>query len=178
MTVLVPPSNPAITKLYNRLPNVRVLPFKLTPRRLDIDTMLTLMAVDDSASPPLYLASVTKILRQMAMEDRGEFNYLDFKARLRSCQFNPSQLNMLELRLDLLESFLDLDNSCQEPEFLPGEITIMDMSCPFVDANTACVLFSVGLQNYLDSKAPGKMIVLDEAHKVCQLQIDLLGWRL
>ncbi|KAI9686251.1 MAG: hypothetical protein M1822_003907 [Bathelium mastoideum] len=41
----------------------------------------------------------------------------------------------------------------------------MDMSCPFVDANTACVLFSIGLQNYLRSRASGKLIVLDEAHK-------------
>lgn len=129
--------------------------------------MLTLMAVDESASPPLYLASVTKILREMAMEDKGGFDYLDFRARLRRCQFNPSQLDMLELRLGLLESFLDLDNSCEEPDFPAGEITIMDMSCPFVDANTACVLFSIGLQRYLQSRASGKMVVLDEAHKVC-----------
>ena len=173
ITVLVSPSNPAIAKLYSRIPNVRVLPFKLKARSLDIDTMLTLMAVDESANPPLYLASVTKILRQMAMESNGEFNYLDFKARLKLCQFNPSQLNMLELRLDLLESFLDLDNTCQEPNFLPGELTIMDMSCPFVDANTACILFSIGLQNYLQSTASGKMIVLDEAHRVCQFQLPL-----
>jgi hypothetical protein len=174
ITVLVSPSNPAIAKLYSRIPNARVLPFKIKTRSLDIDTMLTLMAVDESANPPLYLASVTQILRQMAMESSGEFNYLDFKARLRLCQFNPSQLNMLQLRLGLLESFLDLDNSCQEPDFPPGEVTIMDMSCPFVDANTACVLFSIGLQNYLQSRASGKMIVLDEAHKVCQCQIYLL----
>jgi hypothetical protein len=173
ITVLVSPSNPTIAKFYSRIPNVEVLPFKLKARSLDIDTMLTLMAVNESANPPLYLASVTKILRQMAMEGNGEFNYLDFKARLNQCQFNPSQLNMLELRLDLLESFLDLDDSCQEPSFLPGEITIMDMSCPFVDANTACVLFSIGLQNYLQSEASGKMIVLDEAHKVCPAKMLL-----
>ncbi|KAI9667623.1 MAG: hypothetical protein M1821_000440 [Bathelium mastoideum] len=165
ITVLVSPSNPAIAKLYNRIPNVRVLPFKLKSHTLDINTMLTLMAVDESANPPLYLASVTKILRQMAMEGSGEFKYSDFKARLKLCQFNPSQLNMLELRLGLLESFLDLNNSCQEPEFSPGEVTIMDMSCPFIDANTACILFSIGLHNYLQSRASGKLIVLDEAHK-------------
>jgi hypothetical protein len=70
------------------------------------------------------------------------------------------------MRLGLLESFLDLDNSCPAPQFREGEITIMDMSCPFVDANTACILFRIGLQRYLQSKAAGKMVVLDEAHKV------------
>jgi len=73
---------------------------------------------------------------------------------------------MLELRLDLLESFLDLDNSCPELQFLPSEVTIMDISYPVVDANTACILFSIGLQDYLQSKGPGKIIVLDEAYKV------------
>jgi hypothetical protein len=41
----------------------------------------------------------------------------------------------------------------------------MDLSDPFVDANTTCILFRIGLQLYLQSKAAGKMIVLDEAHK-------------
>ena len=166
ITVLVPPSNPALAKLYQEVPNVRVLPFRLKTRSLDINTMLTLMAVDGSSTPPLYLASVTKLLRKMAMEGSGEFDYMKFKARLRLCQFNASQSNMLELRMDLLESFLDLDGSCEEPTFLPGEVTIVDMSCPFVESNTACVMFGIALQNYLRSKAKGKMIVLDEAHKV------------
>jgi hypothetical protein len=73
---------------------------------------------------------------------------------------------MLQMRLGLLESFLDLNNTCPEPQFTEGEVTIMDMSCPFVDANTACILFRIGLQRYLQSKSAGKLIVLDEAHKV------------
>lgn len=76
---------------------------------------------------------------------------------------------MLQMRLGLLESFLDLDNSCLVPQFKEGKITIMDMSCPFVGANTACILFRIGLQLYLQSKAAGKMVVLDEAHKVCNI---------
>jgi hypothetical protein len=56
---------------------------------------------------------MTELLRQMAMESNGKFDYMDFKARLRLRQFNTSQSNMLELRIDLLESFLDLDGSCE-----------------------------------------------------------------
>ncbi|KAF2826700.1 hypothetical protein CC86DRAFT_416381 [Ophiobolus disseminans] len=153
--VLVSPSNYVkMSKLYLRVPNVSALKFKLKPQNLDIEIMLTLMNV------------ITQIFRQMATEGFG-FNYLTFKARLKKCRVNPAQINMLQMRLGLLESFLDLDNSCPIPQFNEGEVTIMDMSCPFVDANTACILFRIGLQRYLQSKAAGKMVVLYEAHRIC-----------
>ena len=41
-------------------------------------------------------------------------------------------------------------------------------TCPFVDANTACVLFNIGMGMYLESSyTTGKVVVVDEAHKVC-----------
>jgi hypothetical protein len=164
--VLVSPSNFArISKLYLRLSNVQVTPFKLKPQDLDIDTMLILMNVNESEEPTLYMAQVTQILREMSTAGRP-FDYQEFKLRLKQKQFNPMQSSMLQLRLDLLESFLDMNASHVESHFQPGEITIMDMSCPFVDANTACILFRIGLNLYLQSKANGKMIVVDEAHKV------------
>ncbi|KAF2649159.1 hypothetical protein K491DRAFT_611390 [Lophiostoma macrostomum CBS 122681] len=166
VTVLVSPSNPRISLPYRRkVPNVTVLPSKIKPRNLDIETMLTLMAVNDSDEIPLYLAEVTKILRELARKGGSGLDYTLFKRMLQKCRFNPAQKNMLKLRLDLLESFLDLNGSCPEPLYSPGEITIMDMSCPFVDANTACILFKIGLQRYLHSETAGKMVVLDEAHK-------------
>jgi hypothetical protein len=165
--VLVSPSNfLRISKLYIRLPNVVVTPFRLNPQDLDIDTMLTLMNVDESEGTPLYMAQVTQILRGMSTAG-GPFNYQVFKKHLKGKKFNPAQTSMLQMRLDLLESFLDMEGGTAEPHFQPGEITIMDMSCPFVDANTACILFRIGLNQYLQSKTSGKMIVLDEAHKVC-----------
>jgi hypothetical protein len=171
--VLVAPSNYArISRLYSRLPNVLVSPFKLKPSKLDIDTMLTLMNAAESDNTPLYMAAVTKILREMATGG-GAFNYFVFKDRLKQCEFNSVQVNMLQMRLGLLESFLDLDDSCPSPEYKEGEVTIMDMSCPFVDANTACILFRIGLQMYLQSGAAGKLIVFDEAHKVCTMYFDV-----
>jgi hypothetical protein len=165
--VLVSPSNfLRISKLYIRLPNVVVTPFRLNLQDLDIDTMLTLMNVDESEGTPLYMAQVTQILREMSTAG-GPFSYQVFKKHLKGKKFNPAQTSMLQMRLDLLESFLDMDGGTAEPHFQPGEITIMDMSCPFVDANTACILFRIGLNQYLQSKTSGKMIVLDEAHKVC-----------
>lgn len=164
--VLVSPSNYVrISKLYLQLPNVSVTPFKIKPRNLDITTMLALMNVNESEETPLYMAQVTQILRDMSTTG-GLFDYKTFKLHLKKQKFNPAQSNMLQMRLSLLESFLDMNDTSPEMEFLPGEITIMDMSCPFVDANTACVLFEIGLQQYLHSQGTGKIIVLDEAHKV------------
>ena len=173
--VLVSPSNfVRISKLYLRLPNVLVTPFKLKPKDLDIDTMLTLMHISESDETPLYMAQVTQILREMSTTGRP-FDYDVFKLQLKKKDFNPTQISMLQMRLDLLESFLDMKSRIVAPHFEPGEITIMDMSCPFVDANTACILFRIGLKQYLQSKTNGKMIVLDEAHKVCHSQSV---WRL
>ena len=166
INVLVSPSNfVRMNGLYSRIPNVTVSSFKLKASSLDIDIMLTLMNVSESDEQPLYMAAVTQILRQMA-SDGGPFNYFTFLEKLKQCRFNPTQINMLQMRLSLLESFLDLHNTCPESQFREGEVTIMDMSCPFVDVNTACILFRIGLQKYLQSGAAGKMLVLDEAHKV------------
>nr|QCF41197.1 CcxF [Bipolaris sorokiniana] len=163
--VLVSPSNYVqISRLYLQLPNISVTPFKIKPQNLDIAAMLKLMNVNESEETPLYMAQVSQILREMSTAG-GPFNYAVFKMHLKKQKFNPTQTNMLQIRLSLLESFLDMNDSFPETKFLPGEITIMDMSCPFVDANTACVLFEIGLQQYLQSKSTGKIIVLDEAHK-------------
>lgn len=133
---------------------------------LDVGTMLVLMAVDQSKDKSLYMAQVTKILRDIATERNGDFDYLDFKRRLSDQNFDRKQRDFLNQRLDLLESFLDLDSSSTDLAFGAGEVTIIDMSCPFVDSNTACVLFKIAMKKYLESSVSGKMIVLDEAHKV------------
>jgi hypothetical protein len=56
---------------------------------------------------------------------------------------------MLQLRLESLGSRLDMNASHAEPHSQLGEITMMDMSFPFVNANKACVLFRIGLDLYL-----------------------------
>lgn len=128
--------------------------------------MLKLMNVDESGRVPLYMAQILRILRHMAMQGVA-FDYKTFKQHVNNERFEAVQRNMLDMRLDLLESFLDLKGLYKDDMlYEPGEITIMDMSCPFVDINTACLMFNCGLQRYMQSKASGKLVVLDEAHKV------------
>ena len=51
--------------------------------------------------------------------------------------------------------------------FDPGTLTIIDLSCPFVDDSAACALFQICLELFLESRGDvGRVIALDEAHKV------------
>lgn len=149
---LVSPSNYlSLAELYSQIPGVEVQPFKIHSQDLNINIMLTLMAVDSSHIPPLYMGVVTKILRQMATESAGNFDYVKSRRLFDDVGLEKKQMDFLEQRLDMLESFLDLEGETERPTFKSGEITITDLSCPFLDANTACLLFKIGLGIYLDS---------------------------
>ena len=159
-----------------------------------------------------YSVQVTcRILRQMAAENQGDpgLNYAAFKKRLDDEGFSDKQNGPLKLRLDLLESFMELtptsrstsvqpvrpdfphtrkgkaaeskwereqDKNRQGDQFSPGfwslepgTLTIVDLSCPFVDEGTACALFDICLALFLEKRGDvGRIVALDEAHKVCK----------
>lgn len=51
--------------------------------------------------------------------------------------------------------------------FAPGSLTIVDLSCPFIGNDLACTLFDIMLGLFLgDREECGRIVVLDEAHKV------------
>ena len=166
--VLAAPSNfYRLKAMYEQIPGVVVRPFKLRPQELTVGIMLTLMSVDSSEKAPLYMSQVTKVLREMASASYGGFDYLVFRQQMRQQGLDRKQADFLDQRLDLLESFLDLEGSTPQPSFAAGTVTIVDLSCPFVDANTACVLFEISLNMYLQTDVrTGKVIAVDEAHKV------------
>ena len=57
--------------------------------------------------------------------------------------------------------------STNTKKFEAGGITIVDLSYPFVDVNTACSLFNICMGIYLESNSrTSKIIAVDEAHKV------------
>jgi hypothetical protein len=168
ITVLYSPSNPAIKRIYERLPNVQMVPFRLKAKTLDIGALHSLMAVDEKSNTPLYMVTVEAILRDIATKSAdGSMDYAEFKRRIAEEKWDFTQSNMLKMRTNLLESFLDLEGTTSVPGFRPGDITIIDLSDPFLTPSTACILFKLALEQFLQSSAPGKMVVLDEAHKVC-----------
>lgn len=168
VTVLVSPSNFAnLQRMYSQIPNVKIRPFQLQPRHLSIGTMLSLMSLNKNDSMPLYMAQITRVLREMAMEAGGDFNYFEFRKRLKNLKLDGSQTTFLDQRLDLLDSFLDMRGNNSGDYFVDGGATILDLSCPFVDRSTACLLFRIAIDLFLHANSSrGKMIIADEAHKV------------
>lgn len=183
--VLVSPSNfHVMHKLYRNLPGLpkngpkpQVLPLYLQEHQLNVSRMMTLMAMKEDARTPLYMETIYKVLRDMSIEKKGGsgLDYLDFKSRLTRQGFSGRQNGSLKLRLDLLESVLahpvqsarsralldDIFKSAQ------GTLTIIDLSCPFVNENDACALFTICLTIFMENRADcGRVIALDEAHKV------------
>jgi hypothetical protein len=116
------------------------------------------------------------ILREMAIESQGlgRFNYTAFKDKLSATQFARGQDGPMKLRLDLLESFMQRSTGDSRKvlantknDFLvgsPGSLTIVDLTDPVIDADSACVLFDICLSVFIQQTRCGKIVALDEAH--------------
>ena len=122
-----------------------------------------------------------KILREMARSNQGRetFNYNEFKRKIEDEEFVRGQTRPLQMRLDVLESFFEpgtvVTKGHTKPQksisdvwqFEKGSLTIVDLSCPFVGPDDACALFNICVSLFLKDRAhAGRMIALDEAHKV------------
>ncbi|KAI1773111.1 hypothetical protein F4818DRAFT_118241 [Hypoxylon cercidicola] len=184
VTVLVSPSNIwAMKRLYENLPGLKpgvpkpkVLPLYLNEDRLDIQTILKLMAVDSTAkSPPLYMEIVLNIAREIAMEGPG-FSCSEFRDRLSRVAWMRGQDTALNLRLQLIDTIIAPSPKTKTTRpapaqqdiwsFAPGSLTIVDLSDPFFSSDDACTLFSICLSIFLEERHKcGRVVVLDEAHK-------------
>ncbi|RYP36915.1 hypothetical protein DL767_003163 [Monosporascus sp. MG133] len=184
VTVLVSPSNIwAMKRLYSNLPGLApgglqpmVVPLYLEEHQLDVSRILKLMAVDPAADrTPLYMEVVMNIVREMAMEGSA-FTYTKFRERLADTPWVRGQETPLNLRLQLLDSFImpsPMTKSTRPAPspgniwaFEPGSLTIIDLSDPFISSDEACTLFSICLSIFLEERHRcGRIVALDEAHK-------------
>ncbi|PGH03670.1 hypothetical protein GX51_03934 [Blastomyces parvus] len=189
--VLVAPSNYGhMERLYTNMPGLadgaskpKVSRLYFREDQLTLGMIKDLMAVSGEGTPPLYMEIVTKVLRQMAEEafDRRGIDFNAFRRRLDAEDLIKGQLGPLNMRLNLLESFLEKTHQ-KKPvrgralgkgrkgeniwDFQPGSLTIIDLSCPFVDENDACSLFNICLSIFMERRnESGRVVALDEAHK-------------
>jgi len=134
---------------------------------------------------------VKKILREMAIDTGriGDFSYQTFTKFLEKAGFSDGQKGPLEQRLNLLESFVDVkprdtinnvegktkrspnkrnpNRSSADPSVFtqkPGTLTIVDLTDPVVDEDSACALFDICLSIFTSQTTCGKIIALDEAY--------------
>jgi hypothetical protein len=111
---------------------------------------------------------------QSILRELGENFTIDgFEHELenRSRDFNPAQVAGLKQRMSLLETFINRRPKRQRnsslPRFASGQLTIIDLSDPFVDAASACSLFEIITRLFVRADVgTGKVLVVDEAHKV------------
>ncbi|KAB5592355.1 hypothetical protein CTheo_4179 [Ceratobasidium theobromae] len=174
---------------------VTVEPLYFSEEELDAQAFLSIMAVNGgSDSAPLYMQIVLNILRQLGENyTYGEFvRQLDIHKQ----NFNPAQLAGLEQRMALLKSFLEpsaqptstaatIGTSTNRrasvmsmasvspsprrpasPRFAAGQLTVIDLSDPFIDPASAAGLFDIILRLFVRADVgTGKVCVVDEAHK-------------
>ncbi|KZT65188.1 hypothetical protein DAEQUDRAFT_677220 [Daedalea quercina L-15889] len=156
-------------QVYARLGGaVTVKALKFSEEELDAQAFLSTMAIGTSDHVPLYMQTVLSILR-----DLGEqYTYQNFKTKLeqKKTKFNPAQLAGLEQRTALLEAFLDKKGPGKQQvapaRFAAGQLTIIDLSDPFIDSASACGFFEIIVRLFVRARVnTGKVLVVDEAHK-------------
>jgi hypothetical protein len=86
----------------------------------------------------------------------------------------------LEQRLSLLKSFMAPITSKpaqkRKCRFVAGQLTIIDLSDPFVDSASACGLFEIITRLFVRADVgTGKVLVVDEAHKASRLLLWTLS---
>ena len=121
---------------------------------------------------------------------RPGIDYLKFRAELEAQNFNDTQVQMLKLRLQLLDECLNTEvlgkgkTGRHEAygdvwKFEPGTLTIVDLSSEFVNAGDACALFTVCLNLFMSKRREaGRVVILDEAQKVRILSQSSLNFQL
>ncbi|PWY93089.1 hypothetical protein BO94DRAFT_615903 [Aspergillus sclerotioniger CBS 115572] len=165
--------------------NIPIEPLHIDQQHLTTKRMMDLMAVSQTdGEMPLYMHTVKRILREMRIrqqETKTGFNYNEFKKQVLGSGLTPAQVAPLQQRLDTLESFMpqaqvarwSSRNVQQKKEkgsswdAVPGQLTIVDLSCPCISPETACSLFNICLGIFLkpDPEGIGRVVALDEAHK-------------
>lgn len=140
---------------------------------------------------------ILRDLRIQQQATGGAFSYAAFRKQMETAELTDAQRAPLEQRLDTLESFMaktqavpiaiveksgkkkgkkaNKNTTTQAMQTAPGidwqskpgQLTIVDLSCPTVDPESACQLFNICLSLFLeqDPRNVGRVIALDEAHK-------------
>ncbi|EEP79562.1 conserved hypothetical protein [Uncinocarpus reesii 1704] len=185
--VLCSPTNVhTIRGTYSRF-NVQVEALQIDQKDLNTKRMMDLMAVgQEGGRVPLYIHTIKRILRDMRIlqqESGAGFDYYGFKRLVAGSGLTPTQLEPLNQRLGLLESFMPHAQTRKAKkskkkggsswELMPSCLTIVDLSCPCISPETACSLFNICLAIFLEQDTNvGRVVALDEAHKYMNASIE------
>ncbi|KAF8742100.1 putative DNA-binding domain, partial [Rhizoctonia solani] len=174
---------------------VVVEPLYFSEEELDAQAFLSIMAVSGgSDGAPLYMQVILNILRQLG--ENYTYTEFIRQLDEHKQNFNSAQLAGLEQRMALLKSFLEPPTEANSavatigtstnrrasvmsttsvsppsrrssaPRFAEGQLTVIDLSDPFIDPASAAGLFDIVLRLFIRADVgTGKVCVVDEAHK-------------
>jgi hypothetical protein len=176
-----------------------VEPLYFEESELDAQSFKAMMGISlTEGNPPLYVqiilvhilftssslshCSFAHRRLQSILRNLGEnFSFSGFETLLdeRKRDFNPAQLAGLDQRMWLLKSFMrprtsftTRKSSPSVSKFAGGQMTIVDLSDPFMDTTSACGIFEILVRLFVRSSVDsGKVLVVDEAHKVSLLSL-------
>lgn len=169
--VLCAPTNVGTMKKTYEGMNIVVEPLGIREQDLNTKRMVDLMNIKVGGSTPLYMHVVNRILRELRIRQQqtpgAQFNYRVFRQMLNEEDLSDHQRVPLDQRLDNLESFMARKRQPgNDWTPRPGQVTVVDLSCPCVTPEGACQLFNICLSLFLEqNKEVGRVVALDEAHK-------------
>lgn len=198
IVVYVSPSSiETMRNKYTRINSeISVEPLQFSHEELDAEAFLSLMGVSSSESAPLYMQTVLVSLIgfhalrrkshwtsfQSILRELGEkctYDQFIQRLELKKQDFNPQQRSGLTQRMELLQTFLDKLNKPAPARFCGGQLTIIDLSDIFIDSHSACSLFEIITRLFARATLnTGKILVVDEAHKVRNMFANLMIWKL
>nr|OQO18693.1 hypothetical protein B0A51_14566 [Rachicladosporium sp. CCFEE 5018] len=144
-----------------------VTPLLIQDSQLTTERMQRLMSLDETTgNSPLYMDVIMRMLREMAL-DPSPFSLATFEKLVALERFEPTQRNMLRLRMDLLKSFCASGAQAHRRAALhradtPGR-DIISRHPPIPDRDVFDVQYGVLTIRSLGSSR--MVVALDEAHK-------------
>eukprot|EP00271_Cylindrocystis_brebissonii_P003582 TRINITY_DN1470_c0_g1_i1.p1 TRINITY_DN1470_c0_g1~~TRINITY_DN1470_c0_g1_i1.p1 ORF type:complete len:444 (-),score=34.47 TRINITY_DN1470_c0_g1_i1:423-1688(-) len=171
-------------KFYQHWPNCRVAPLLFRWREMTAGIIKSLMRVDSSREPPLYMSALLDLLRKL--QKRESFpTFASFKEQITSLNLTSQQTGPLNLRLKLIESLMA--DSDENRELLEGQVALVDvcrsgtvvicdLTDPMMTAAEARAVFDVLVERFrIIPMSCGKVVVFDEAHKYMSDSADDLA---
>lgn len=85
---------------------------------------------------------------------------------------SPMQIAPLDQRMVLLKAYVNASADIANTRFVAGQLTVIDLSDPFIDPSMACALFEIVTRLFVRADVDsGKVLVVDEAHKASTLAV-------
>ncbi|KAL9127250.1 MAG: hypothetical protein Q9217_003830 [Psora testacea] len=168
----------------------QVVPLFLMEQHLNVERMMKLMAIEEDGKTALYMEvglDYKEFKRRIELEafNPAQAAMIDMRiGLLESFMYEPDARGGISSKTPRFEDTKNGKAAAKKWEeaedskrrtalgkatiwsFEPGTLTIVDLSCPFVDDSAACAMFDIVMALFIGERGKaGRIVALDEAHK-------------